>query len=81
MSIVGSKVDGSVAVFVWGGGGASALDKELDQAEVATESGKVDGGTSHVILEGGVSPSLDQELGTLFKTIGNLCVLWGRMVN
>ena len=77
MSIVGSKVDGSVAMLVWGGGRSSALDQKLDETKVSTESGKVDRSATHVVLEGGVSPGLHQQLSTVFKPIGNLKV-WHR---
>ena len=72
MSIVGSPMNGGIAMFVGGGGRATMLDESLHQSKMATQGSKVDGGTSLVVLEGRVSSSLEKNLGTLLKTISNL---------
>ena len=72
MSIVGSPVNWSVAMFIGSRGRAAMLDEGLHESKMAAEGGKVDGGTPLLVLEGGVSSGLEENLSTLLKSISNL---------
>ena len=72
VSIVGSPVYRSVAMFIGSRGRAAMLDEGLHESKVAAEGSKVDGGTSLLVLEGGVGSGLEENLSTLLKSISNL---------
>ena len=53
MPAVGRPVDGRVAVLVWGGGGAVAVEQDLHQVVVTTGCSEVDSCAAHVVPGGG----------------------------